>query len=181
MGWSARSRSRWRSVQDQRPKLPTSRGALELIARAPLGRVALVVICLGLLAYAAWKRGQGVLGSRLDGVGGSEPWDRASNVAGGIVYLGFFAVAVRVLTGDGSSDSSEPRHAAAGLLTWPGGQILVGAAGVVLIAISIYQAYARFAPSFSRTVARCRWRRPGVRRSRFWGGSDWSPARESSV
>src|SRR5438270_7671668 len=34
---------------------PNQQGALELIAQAPLGRVALGAIAVGLLAYAMWK------------------------------------------------------------------------------------------------------------------------------
>src|SRR5438552_11708624 len=34
---------------------PNQQGALELIVQAPLGRIALAVIAVGLLAYAVWK------------------------------------------------------------------------------------------------------------------------------
>jgi Domain of Unknown Function (DUF1206) len=117
------------------PTTPNQQGALALIARAPLGRVALFVIATSLLAYALWKLWQGLA------PGGGELWDRIANLAGGLVYVGFFAVAVRVLVGDRSSGSSEPKHAASGVLSWPGGRWIVGAAGVILIAISAYQAY----------------------------------------
>jgi hypothetical protein len=117
------------------PATPNQQGALALIARAPLGRVALFVIATSLLAYALWKLWQGV------SPGDIELFDRVANLAGGIVYLGFFAIAVRVLVGDSSSGSSEPKHAASGVLSWPGGRWIVGATGVILIAISAYQAY----------------------------------------
>jgi len=127
------------------PAAPNQQGALALIARAPLGRVALFVIAASLLAYALWKLWQAFGADR------EKPWDRIANLAGGVVYLGFFAIAVRVLTGDGSSGSSEPKHAAAGVLGWPGGRVLVGAAGVVLIAISLYQIYSAVQKDFVRT------------------------------
>ncbi len=129
------------------PAAPNQQGALELIDRAPLGRVAMVVIAVGLLAYAVWKLAQGIVGEPL---AGDELFDRVSNTAGGVVYLGFFAIAVRVLAGSGSSGSSAPRHAAAGVLGWPGGRFLVGATGVVLIAISLYQIYAAWRGDFVR-------------------------------
>jgi Domain of Unknown Function (DUF1206) len=132
------------------PAAPNQQGALALIAHAPLGAVALVVIAVGLLAYALWKLGQGILGERLEGPGGGKPWDRVSNLAGGIVYVGFFAIAVRVLAGAGSGGSGEPRHAAAGVLGWPGGQVLVGAVGVILLAISLYQIYEAWRGKFVR-------------------------------
>jgi hypothetical protein len=75
--------------------------------------------------------------------------DRISNAGGGVVYLGFFAVAVRILLGSSSSGSSAPSKAAAGVLGWPGGSVIVGAAGAVLIAISLYQIYDACRGSFA--------------------------------
>src|SRR6185437_2065543 len=123
------------------PARPNQQGALTLIAHAPLGRVAVAVAAVGLLAYALWKLGQGVFGQGPEGGGDSDPKDRVGNAAGGVVYLGFFAVAVRILFGDSSSGSSEPSKAAAGVLGWPGGAVIVGVAGCVLMAISLYQIY----------------------------------------
>jgi hypothetical protein len=116
-------------------------GALTLIASAPVGRLALVVIAAGLLAYALWKLTQGVLGHGPEGGGGSSLFDRTANIGGGLVYLVFFAVAVRALVGDGGNDSGAPRHATAGVLGWPGGPLIIGAAGAVLLAISAFQIY----------------------------------------
>jgi len=62
---------------------PDQAGALALIARAPLGRAALVLICAGLLAYAVWKLTEGIRGGSGEGEGQPKPWDRVSNVAGG--------------------------------------------------------------------------------------------------
>ena len=67
--------------------------------------------------------------------------DRVANLAGGIVYMGFFAVAIRVLIGSSGASSGEPKQAAAGILDWPGGQLIVAIAGAGLIAISLYQLY----------------------------------------
>lgn len=116
-------------------------GALELIASNWLGRLALVLIAAGLLAYALWKLTQAVFGRGPEGGGGPGLWDRVANASGGVAYLVFFAVAVRVLAGSGGSSSGKPEHAAAGVLSWPGGQLIVGAAGAILLAVSLYQLY----------------------------------------
>ena len=123
------------------PAAPDQQGALALIARAPLGRVGVAVAAAGLLAYALWKLSQAVFGRGPEGGGGDELTDRLGNGAGGIVYLGFFAVAVRILFGSSGNSSNAPSHAAAGVLGWPGGAVIVGATGAVLIAISLYQLY----------------------------------------
>lgn len=123
------------------PAAPNQQGALAFIAQAPLGRVAVAVAAAGLLAYALWKLGQGAFGHGPEGGGDSDAKGRVASVAGGVVYLGFFAVAVRILFGSSSGSSSQPSHTAAGVLGWPGGPVLVGIAGGVLIAISLYQVY----------------------------------------
>ncbi len=126
-------------------------GALALMSRHFLGRLALVVIAAGLLAYAAWKISQGVLGRGPEGGGSPELKDRFANVAGGIAYLAFFLVALRALiSAGGGSSSGEPKHAAAGVLGWPGGPVLVGVCGAILIGISIYQVYEACTGAFTQ-------------------------------
>src|ERR1700759_4364306 len=120
---------------------PNQEGALALLARAEVGRVALVVICAGLLAYALWKLYLGIFGRGPEGGGSPGLTDRVGNFGGGVVYLVFFAVAVRVLSGSSGGASSEPSQAAGGVLSWPGGPVIVGIAGAALIAISLYQLY----------------------------------------
>lgn len=116
----------------------SQQGSLALIARSWPGKLALVVIAAGLLAYAGWKITQGVLGRGPEGGGGGSAFDRVANTAGGITYLVFFALAIRTLAGGGSS-SGGPQHEAAGVLGWPGGPVLVGLGGGILIAVSAYQ------------------------------------------
>lgn len=123
------------------PTAPNQQGALALIARAPLGRVAVGAAAVGLLAYALWKFGQALFSRGPEGGGGPEFKDRVANAGGGAVYLAFFAVAIRILLGSSSSGSGDPSNAAAGALGWPGGSVIVGAAGAILIAISLYQIY----------------------------------------
>jgi hypothetical protein len=118
---------------------PNQQGALALIARSAVGRPALVLIAVGLLAYALWKLMQAVVGRGPEGGGSPRALDRISNAAGGIVYIAFFIVAVRVLAGSAGNAAHSSQHAVAGLLGWPGGAVIVGAAGVILIAISLYQ------------------------------------------
>jgi hypothetical protein len=120
---------------------PNQQGALALVARAPLGLVALIVIAAGLLAYAVWKFSQAVRGRGPEGGGGPSLWDRVGNFFGGAAYLVFFALAVRVLVGRAGNASTATEHAAAGVLSWPGGRWLVGTSGAILIAVSLYQIY----------------------------------------
>jgi hypothetical protein len=120
---------------------PNQQGALALIAHTAVGRRASVVICAGLAAYALWKFTQGIFGHGPERGGGVNMIDRIANVAGGVIYLGFFWVAVSALTGSSGNSSNEPRRAASDILGWPGGQLIVGITGGVLLAISLYQMY----------------------------------------
>jgi hypothetical protein len=132
---------------------PNQQGALALLAGAPLGFVALIVIAAGLFAYAVWKLTQAIRGRGPEGGGGSKPFDRIANGAGGIAYLLFCGIAVRILIGSGQGSSSKaPKHAAAGVLGWPAGPWLVGAGGFALIGISVYQAYDALAGHFTDDV-----------------------------
>jgi hypothetical protein len=128
----------------------SQQGALSLIARGWLGRIALVVISAGLLAYALWKIAQGLLGHGPEGGGSRNAFARAGNIASGIAYLVFFAVAVRILVGGGGGASGGPQHEAAGVLGWPGGPVLVGPAGGALIAGSAYFVYYALSGHFAR-------------------------------
>jgi hypothetical protein len=128
---------------------PNQQGALALIDRSVMGRVGLVVICAGVLAYALWKLFQGAFGRGPEGGGSPAVIDRLGNLGGGIAYLGFFAVAVRVLAGSSGNSSRAPSHAASGVLGWPGGPAIVAIAGGGLMAISLYQLYDAISAGFA--------------------------------
>lgn len=144
-------------------------GALTLIASAPLGRVAIVVLAAGLLAYAIWKVTQGLRGQGPEGGGRRRLFDRVANLGGGVVYLGFFAAAVRVLVGSGGSGSSQPRQAASGALGLPGGDVLVGVVGGGLVLVSGYQIYDAVRGAFAREMKLARMT-AAQRRLFMWSG-----------
>ena len=129
---------------------PNQQGALSLVASAPLGSAALVVIAVGMAAYALWKLTLAAIGVGPDGGGGREPKERLSNLAGGLVYVSFSALAVRVLAGSAGNQTREQHRTAAGVLGWPGGRELVGAAGVILIGICVQQAYEAWKGEFAQ-------------------------------
>jgi hypothetical protein len=128
---------------------PTQQGALQLIAEAPLGRVVLIVAALGLLAYALWKLALGVIGRGPEGSTGRNIKDRIANLGGGLAYLGFFGVAVRVLVGSAGNETTEQRRATVGVLAWPGGRLIVAAVGVTLIVVSLVQIYEALCDKFA--------------------------------
>jgi uncharacterized protein DUF1206 len=129
---------------------PDQEGAMTLIARAPLGKVALIAVAAGLAAYALWKVGLAIVGSGPEGGGGSQFTDRIGNLIGGLAYLALFLVSLRILLGHGANQSQQERKTTAGVLGWPGGRLLVAIAGGCLVAAAIYQAYTAVRGSFAQ-------------------------------
>jgi hypothetical protein len=109
-----------------------------------------LVLCVGLLAYALWKFTQGAFGRGPEGGGGPQLKDRVAAVAGGVVYLGFFVIAVRILSGSSGNSSGQTKHAAAGILGWTGGQLIVGIGGAAFIVIGLYQLYEALRGEFAK-------------------------------
>jgi hypothetical protein len=133
---------------------PDQEGALTLVARTPLGGVAVLLIAAGLLGYALWRLGQAILGRGPEGGGSPKATYRIANFAVGVGYLAFFAVAVRTLTGSAGNATAQTRRASAGVLGWPGGRLIVGIAGAVLIAIGLFQAVDAMRGGFARDIER---------------------------
>jgi hypothetical protein len=119
---------------------PNQQGALALIAQAGPGRIVIAVAAVGLLAYALWKLALGIVGRGPQGRGGTSLIDRVGNLGAGVAYVAFFAVAVQVLTGAAGRNAGE-RGQTAGVLGLPGGQFIVGIAGLILIVVSLVQCY----------------------------------------
>jgi hypothetical protein len=144
-------------------KTTSQQGALATIAREPFGAVLLVVVAIGLAGYAFWRlvcAAAGPRDSADDGVS-----ERVPALASGIVYAALCFTAVRILFGGhATSGASNPKHATAGVLGWPGGPVLVTIAGVVLIGVGLYQGYEGVGRKFCEE-ARTEQMGPGIRRS----------------
>lgn len=123
-------------------KATDQKGALETVARQPLGKVLLVLVAVGLAGYALWRFARAALGHGIEAADDTRS-ERVAALASGVVYAGLCAIAVSIVLGSaqGGSDSSGSKKAAGGVLGWPAGQWLVGLAGAVVIGIAIFQGY----------------------------------------
>jgi hypothetical protein len=120
-------------------KTTNQQGALKTIAEGPLGKVALVALAVGLGGYALWRLVRAAIGHGPEQR--DSAFDRISGVGSGIAYGALFVTAVGLLLGTGGGSSGHPDEATAGVMGWTGGQLLVGAAGVIGIAIGLYQGW----------------------------------------
>jgi len=107
-------------------KQADSRGALEAVARQPLGRVLLLAVAVGLAGYALWRFVEAAL---------SRKWPRRlAGVGKGLVYVSLLTFAVRILLGGrtGGGGAKEV-DLTARALKLPLGRPLVLAVGLVLV------------------------------------------------
>jgi hypothetical protein len=112
-------------------------GAAEQIGRQPAGQFLLIVLIAGLACLVVWRIVQCATG---DDVEGSTLKDRAKYGGMAAGYLVVSSIAGIVLLRNwgedlGTEDAEE--EATALVLDWPGGQLLVGAAGALLIVVAL--------------------------------------------
>jgi hypothetical protein len=121
-------------------KTTNQKGALAEIAQQPGGKILLTLMAIGLFGYAFWRLLRAAVGH------GPEETDdgkeRLKGLDSGIAYASLFVTCLAILFGSsGSGGSGSPDKATGGVLGWPGGQVIVGIAGLVLIGVGLYQGY----------------------------------------
>jgi len=118
----------------------SNQGALQHLAGTTFGTFLLVLLAIGLAAYAVWRLIQAWRGN------GAE---RIVNAARFLIYSALAYTAVKILTGSGEQSQNEKAHkTTAAVLAWPAGTWLVGVAGAVLIGIGLYQLYSGLSREF---------------------------------
>jgi hypothetical protein len=129
-------------------------GALDAIASQTLGSVLLALVAAGLAAYATWRMARALIGHGREQV--DTALERVAGAASAIVYGALCVLAIEILTrgshGVSGGGAGRPSTAAAGVLGWPGGPVLVAIAGVVLCGVGFYQAYNAVARKFMQTA-----------------------------
>ena len=109
----------------------SNQGAMQHLAGTSFGQFLLVLLAIGLAAYAIWRLIQAWQGT-----------ERFVNAARFVIYGALTYSAVRILTGSGQQSQNQSAHkTTAAILGWPGGTWIVGIAGLVLIGIGLYQLY----------------------------------------
>ena len=126
-------------------KTTSQSGALQTVAKQPFGVVLLVALAIGLGAYAIWRLIEGVAGSRPDDDGALQR--RVSAIGSALAYAALCVTAVKIVAGAHASSGS-PKPAAAGVLGWPGGPVIVAIGGLVVVGIGAYQGYKGIARKF---------------------------------
>ena len=143
-------------------KTTGQQGAMKTIAHEPFGTALLIALAVGLACYAIWRLLRAAIGHGTQ-QRDSGP-DRLAGLAAGVGYATLSVTAVKIVAGAHTSGSSNPKKTTGGVLDWPGGRVIVGVAGAILIGVALYQGYRGVSRQFledskteemSRAVKRC--------------------------
>ena len=125
-------------------KATSRQGALQSLAQDSFGKIALVFLAGGFAAYALWRFIQAYAERADDGDSEAKTWGkRAAYVARGLIYAGLTYSTLRIVSGSGGGQSQDAKahKSTAMVLSWPGGQWLVGIAGLCLVGVACWNLY----------------------------------------
>ncbi|HET9775932.1 MAG TPA: DUF1206 domain-containing protein, partial [Gemmatimonadaceae bacterium] len=129
-----------------------SRGALRTIGEAPFGKIALVIVMIGLFGYAAWRLTNAFTDAERRG---DDPSGIALRIGGAVRGLAYGALAIwtlRYLMSKPSTDGNQTRSATDRVLGMPGGRWIVIAIGLGVIAYAIYQIFRAVSRKFLKRL-----------------------------
>ena len=107
------------------------RGALQMLAGKPYGLVSLWLLSIGFAAYALWRLSEAAFG-----VTGEPPGagPRLRSLARAVIYAGLSYLTFTVISGTDRSQSGRQQDITATAMQHPAGRVLVGIAGLAIIA-----------------------------------------------
>jgi hypothetical protein len=133
-------------------KTTDSKGAVRTIGDAPFGKVALLVLAIGLLGYAAWR----LISAATDGErGGDRPSSlalRAGDAIRGLAYGSLGIWTLRYLIRHSATGGNKAPDYVDRMMKMPGGPMIVVLAGLAFVAYAIYQIYKAVSGSFLKRL-----------------------------
>jgi Domain of Unknown Function (DUF1206) len=131
------------------------RGALHTIYDQPPGKFLLIVVAIGLLAFALWSFIQAIYDTEGKGRKAKGIIARIGYAAGGLAYAALAFGAYQIATGTGSggnSSSTSTQDATAQLLQLPLGVPLVIIVGLVVLGMAFYLFVKAYKANFQNTL-----------------------------
>jgi hypothetical protein len=123
-------------------------GALRSILLAPLGRVLLGLVAVGLVAYAVWRLFQGIRDPENEGGDAKGVAKRLDHVLNGLFHAALAFCAGQLALGSGGGGGGSPDDWTATLMSQPFGRPLVVVAGAVIFCAGLYQFYKAYKADF---------------------------------
>src|SRR5688572_27650434 len=126
------------------------------LADSPVGKPLLWVVAIGLIALAVWQAAEVLRWRRGWSASGKER-TKALRKSGNalikaIVYVALAVLAIRFATGSGQSSSSSQQETTAGVFSWPAGEWLVGAVGLILVGVGAWHVRKGFNKHFLKEI-----------------------------
>ena len=115
-------------------------GALRELAGSGFGKAALILLAIGLAAYAIYRLVEVFVGSASEH-GDTEKLERAGSVARFVIYAGLCFTAIGIVSDAGGGGGGGPSKTTSTVFDLPGGVALVFIAGIVVIGVGLYQGY----------------------------------------
>ena len=116
------------------------KGAFQTLAQNGFGKAVLWLVVLGFVGYGLWQATEAAWGHRTELDDRKRTANRAESAVKAVIYLVLAVVAFRVVTGS-SQGGQGGEQVTAKLLQLPGGQVLVGLAGVAIVAAAVVLAW----------------------------------------
>ena len=116
-------------------------GALGAMAGSGTGKILLWICVVGFALLAVWQFLEAAIGY-------GETKDRLKAAAKGVAYVFFAWTTLQVAQGGGSSAEEQTEDFTATLMSSPGGRILVGLVGLVVLGIAGYHVYKGWTKKF---------------------------------
>lgn len=113
-------------------------GALEWLDSGG-GRIVLIVMAVGFLAYAVWRLSEAAIDSEGHGSDAKGVAVRLGGAASGIIHLSLAWLALTLGMGGGSQEGDAAEQGASTALTFPGGEAAIAVAAAILLATGAYQ------------------------------------------
>jgi hypothetical protein len=123
-----------------RAKEADQQGAFQTLAQNGFGKAILWLVILGFVGYGLWQASEAAWGHRTEHDDRKRTASRIESAVKAVIYLLLAVVAFRVVTGT-SSGGQGGEQVTAKALQLPGGQVLVGLAGVAIVAAAVLLAW----------------------------------------
>src|SRR5215218_1265000 len=116
------------------------KGAFQTLAQNGFGKAILWLVILGFVGYGLWQASEAAWGHRNERNDRKRAASRVESAMKAVIYLLLAVVAFRVVTGT-SKGGQGGEQVTAKVLQMTGGQVLVGLAGVVIVAAAVLLAW----------------------------------------
>ena len=125
-------------------------GALTMLAEQPWGKPLLWVLVAGFAGLALWQLTESVGGWH--GSGKEAVFSRVKAASKAVVYLALGWTAAAVARGKGASSSEQSVQTTGDILALPGGVLLVGIVGLVVVGVGGYHVFKGARKTFCRDL-----------------------------